>query len=83
MRSSGRRVVEGNQPLKLIKMRPGTVSRMRELEVLKDGLKEAGHKSQGESAGNEVMQGLYAFSQTEVLIPDPVVNVSTSFPLSP
>lgn len=64
--------------MKMVKLRPGTVNRMRELEVLKDELNVAGEdRPNGEgSSGREIMQGLYAFSQTEPYVPDPVVDVS-------
>ncbi|KAF8157998.1 hypothetical protein B0H34DRAFT_707119 [Crassisporium funariophilum] len=78
MRNSGRIVVAGSQPMKMVKVRAGTVNRMRELEVLKDELRVAGQDgSNGEGSSNtagEAMQGLYAFSQTEPYVPDPVVN---------
>ncbi|KAF8885705.1 hypothetical protein CPB84DRAFT_1788199 [Gymnopilus junonius] len=78
MRNTGRMVKEGEQPMKMIKLRAGTVNRMRELEVLKDELREAGQNTgdgEGSStAGAEIMQGLYAFSQTEPYVPEPVVN---------
>ncbi|KAG6885649.1 hypothetical protein C0993_011783 [Termitomyces sp. T159_Od127] len=70
MRSEGRMVKEGSQPLKMVKIRAGTINRMRELEVMKDELKEAGEPG---SIG-EAMQGLYARSQTEPFKPDPVVD---------
>jgi len=65
--------------MKMVKVRPNTINRMRELEVLKDELKVAGSDSpsgEGSSAiAGEVLQGLYAFSQTEAYIPNPVVDV--------
>lgn len=82
MRNMGRMVKAGEQPMKMVKMRVGTVNRMRELEVLKDELRVAGEgddQSTGSATanpGSEVMQGLYAFSQTEPYVPDPVVDVS-------
>ncbi|KAG6919262.1 hypothetical protein DXG01_008058 [Tephrocybe rancida] len=71
MRSEGRMVSEGSQPLKMVKVRAGTINRMRELEVRKDELKEA-----GDPGGNvgETMQGLYGRNQTEPYRPDPVVD---------
>lgn len=72
MRSEGRTIKAGEQPLKMVKVRAGTVNKLRELEVLK----EAGTSGEGGSAG-EVMQGLYARSQTELYVPDPVIDVST------
>jgi len=73
MRSEGRTLKQGEQPLKMVKIRTGTISRMRELEVLKDGLKEAGEPG---ASVEETMQGLYARGQTEQYKPDPVINVS-------
>ncbi|KAF9448723.1 Rad4-domain-containing protein [Macrolepiota fuliginosa MF-IS2] len=69
MRSEGRTVKAGEQPLKMIKVRAGTVNKLRELEVLK----EAGASGKGEPPG-EAMQGLYARSQTESYVPDPVID---------
>ena len=81
LRSLGRVVREGEQPTKMVKVRPNTINKMRELEVLKDDLKVAGRDSpSGEgpssAAAGEIMQGLYAFSQTETFVPDPVIDVS-------
>ncbi|TFK63043.1 Rad4-domain-containing protein [Pluteus cervinus] len=72
LRSEGRMIKSGCQPLKFVKLRPGTVNRMRELEVLKDGLKEAG--SSDGANGGEMMQGLYARNQTEIYQPPPVID---------
>nr|GAT55865.1 predicted protein [Mycena chlorophos] len=69
LRSAGRSIREGEQPLKLVKARAATLGRMREVAVMKDGLRTAGEDDQG-----EVMTGLYAFSQTELYVPDPVVD---------
>lgn len=71
MRTEGRIVRAGCQPLKTVKARPGTVNRLRELEVMKDELRDAGHSTEG----IEVTQGLYARSQTELYTPPPVVDV--------
>lgn len=79
MRNMGRTVRAGEQPMKMVKIRAGTVNRMRELEGLKDELKVAGRDDSNEatsSSGPEIMQGLYAYSQTEPYIPEPVINVS-------
>jgi xeroderma pigmentosum group C-complementing protein len=69
--------------MKMVKVRPNTINKMRELEVLKDDLKVAGKDSpapSGEGSSSavagDVMQGLYAFSQTEIYIPVPVIDVS-------
>ncbi|KAF5344898.1 hypothetical protein D9758_011558 [Tetrapyrgos nigripes] len=85
LRSEGRSVKEGAQPLKLIKMRASTVGRRRELKMLKEGLRVAGESgSGGGDAGAgaagaskqqaEVMQGLYARHQTELFVPPPVID---------
>lgn len=76
MRSEGRMVREGVQALKLAKVRAGTVNKMRELEVLKEELREAGGEGNqnGHGTGGEVMQGLYARFQTEPYVPDPIVD---------
>ena len=72
MRTEGRTVKPGSQPLKTIKLRASTVGKMREVEVLR----EAGSGG-GQAAGaSEIMQGLYARSQTEKFVPDPVIDVS-------
>jgi xeroderma pigmentosum group C-complementing protein len=89
MRNTGRTIIAGEQPMKMVKMRAGTVNRMRELEVLKDDLRVAGHNDDGpnghdegpSSATGEVMQGLYAYSQTKPYVPDPVIDVGFN-PLS-
>ena len=83
MRSEGRMVKEGVQALKFVKVRAGTVNKMRELEVLKEGLREAGGEERqndhDHGTGGEVMQGLYARFQTEPYVPDPIVDVSGLF----
>lgn len=70
MRNEGRTIKTGEQPLKMVKVRAGTVNKLRELEVLK----EAGGSGEGNSG--DAMQGFYARLQTELYIPDPVVDVS-------
>ena len=79
MRNTGRTVIAREQPMKMVKMRAGTVNRMRELEVLKDDLRANdgpnGHDEDLSSAAGEIMQGLYAYSQTEPYVPDPVIDV--------
>ena len=77
MRSEGRAVREGSQPLKVVKVRAGTVNKMRELEVLREAGAGEGEGSEG-GVGGEATQGLYARSQTEMYRPDPVINVSAS-----
>lgn len=69
LRSEGRVVKAGCQPLKMVKARSGTVNKLREIETLKTA-----------GAGNgEVMQGLYARGQTEMYVPPPVIDVSFIF----
>ncbi|KIY51558.1 Rad4-domain-containing protein [Fistulina hepatica ATCC 64428] len=68
LRNEGRTIKEGCQPLKFVKMRPGTINRAREVQFLKDELESAG------AGQDEAMQGLYARFQTELYMPDPVVN---------
>ncbi|KAL0069143.1 hypothetical protein AAF712_003829 [Marasmius tenuissimus] len=76
LRSEGRSVKAGEQPMKLVKMRASTVNRQREIELLKEGLSEAGASTSTVANGSdgEVMQGLYARRQTEMFVPDPVVE---------
>ncbi|KAJ7143579.1 hypothetical protein C8R43DRAFT_569152 [Mycena crocata] len=96
MRSEGRQIKEGEQPMKLVKMRASTIGRMREVELMREGLRVAGEHAETEAAAaasdgddqlgessakefgkeweNEVMQGLYALSQTEPYVSNPVVN---------
>ncbi|KAG7091277.1 hypothetical protein E1B28_010326 [Marasmius oreades] len=79
LRSEGRSIKEGEQPTKLIKIRASTINRQREIELMKEGLPEAGMSTSvgtdvnGKDSG-EVMQGLYARRQTEQFVPDPVVD---------
>ncbi|TFK23064.1 Rad4-domain-containing protein [Coprinopsis marcescibilis] len=67
MRTEGRIIKAGSQPLKSIKARAGTVNRQRELEVLRQDLREA-----GQSVDVNVMQGLYSHSQTELYVPESI-----------
>ncbi len=75
MRTEGRTIQEGAHPLKMVKMRTGTIAKQRELEMLRDGLREAGEAA-GLNGEQQVMQGLYARSQTEPYVPPPVIDVS-------
>lgn len=70
IRTEGRTVKSGCQPLKMAKLRASTVGKRREVEVLR----EAGPGSG--DPGSDVMQGLYARLQTEPFVPNPVVDVS-------
>ncbi len=58
----GRKVKEGCQPMKMVKHRAATVYRKRAIEL-------------AQQEGEEVLQGLYSGSQTELYIPDPIVDV--------
>lgn len=61
----GRRIKEGEQPLKNVKQRAVTINKRRAQEL-------------AEQDGFEgIMQGLYSRSQTELVIPPPIVNVSS------
>ena len=68
---TGRVVIEGEQAMKLVKIRAVTVGRKRALGIAGEG--------QGvDSEGDGVMQGLYSEEQTELYRPPPVVNVCRS-----
>jgi xeroderma pigmentosum group C-complementing protein len=58
----GREVIPGQQPLKYVPTRAMTVNRKREIE------------ERERIEGEKVMQGLYSRSQTDWIIPDPIVN---------
>lgn len=62
MRSEGREVKPGEQPLKSAKVRAVTVERRRAVEMAK------------ENQGGEVTQGLYARWQTKTYEPPPVID---------
>ncbi|KAI9568479.1 hypothetical protein HD554DRAFT_2172269 [Boletus coccyginus] len=64
----GRIIRQGCQPMKMVKQRAVTVSRQREMELALERAKADGHAGGDE----EVMQGMYALSQTEVYTPDPI-----------
>ena len=67
----GRIIRQGSQPMKMVKQRAVTVGRQREMELALERAKAEGH-----AGGDEgVMQGMYAFSQTEVYKPDPIKDV--------
>ncbi|KAI6006450.1 Rad4 beta-hairpin domain 3-domain-containing protein [Pisolithus marmoratus] len=65
----GRTIRPGCQPMKMVKQRAVTISRQREMELTIKCAKSGGHSTDG-----EVMQGLYAFSQTELYMPEPIKN---------
>ncbi|KAF8120653.1 hypothetical protein EV363DRAFT_1458950 [Boletus edulis] len=64
----GRVIRQGCQPMKMVKQRAVTISRQREMELALERAKAEGHAG----GDGEVMQGLYAFSQTDVYKPDPI-----------
>ncbi|THH11143.1 hypothetical protein EW145_g849 [Phellinidium pouzarii] len=57
----GRRVKEGAQAMKLVKQRAVTIHRRRAME-------------QAQQDGDEMLQGLYSEAQTELYVPEPVVD---------
>ncbi|KAG8981419.1 hypothetical protein FRB90_007271 [Tulasnella sp. 427] len=71
MRSEGREVRNGEQPMKMVKVRASTVRRKREVEVAIMEMADRGRKSGDESG---VMQGLYAEWQTKFYEPPPVID---------
>ena len=58
----GREIKTGEQPLKFVKHRAVTVTRKREIE------------ERERVEGGKVQQGLYAKSQTDWIIPDPIID---------
>ncbi|KAF2637542.1 Rad4-domain-containing protein [Massarina eburnea CBS 473.64] len=58
----GREVREGEQPLKYVPMRAVTIIRKREME------------EREREEGEKIKQGLYAKTQTDWIIPDPIVD---------
>lgn len=67
--------------MKFIKARIGTIGKMREIEVLREERRDKEEESTGastsrEGGAEELLQGLYARSQTEPYVPDPVIDVS-------
>ncbi|KIJ26683.1 hypothetical protein M422DRAFT_191935, partial [Sphaerobolus stellatus SS14] len=65
---SGRVVKEGEQALKMVKVRATTISKKRAIGM-------AGETASGTVEGDsEAMQGMYTFNQTELYRPPPVVN---------
>lgn len=73
----GRKVREGRQPMKWVKQSAVTVNKRRAVEMAlaeRDCLPVAG-EGEGFSSEKDVMQGLYAQSQTELYVSDPVVDV--------
>ncbi|KAI5996749.1 hypothetical protein EDC04DRAFT_2872333 [Pisolithus marmoratus] len=66
----GRTVRPGCQPMNMVKQRAVTISLQREMELAIERAKSEGHFT----TDGEVMQGLYAFSQTELYMPEPIKN---------
>ncbi|KAF9240193.1 hypothetical protein BU15DRAFT_74111 [Melanogaster broomeanus] len=66
----GRVICQGCQPMKMVKQRATTIGRQREMEVALERAQVEGHAGGDE----EVMQGLYARSQTELYKPEPIQN---------
>ncbi|KAH8114490.1 Rad4-domain-containing protein [Phellopilus nigrolimitatus] len=58
----GRRVKEGAQAMKLVKQRAVTIHRRRAMEL-------------AQQDGDEMLQGLYSEAQTELYVPEPIVDV--------
>jgi xeroderma pigmentosum group C-complementing protein len=68
--------------MKWVKQRASTVSRRREIEMMLERGREERDRAGEPSSGvgeEEVMQGLYAESQTELYKPDPIVDVRCTF----
>jgi len=72
----------GEPPLKMARVRAGTVNKQREIELVKQAVSD--NRQGGGGDDGVMMQGLYARSQTEVYVPDPIIDVSffSSFSLS-
>ncbi|KAG6329066.1 hypothetical protein ID866_10023 [Astraeus odoratus] len=64
----GRVICPGCQPMKMVKQRAVTIGRQREIELALERSQAEG-RNDGEG---DVMQGLYAFSQTELYKPPPI-----------
>lgn len=74
----------GEQPLKMVKLRAGTLNKMREVEVRRERELAAAAAGDGDEQGRfgvegDVMQGLYGRHQTELYKPPPVSNVGVFF----
>lgn len=69
----GRMIRPGCQPMKMVKQRAMTITRQREMELALEHAKAEGHSG----GDGEAMQGLYAFSQTDLYKPDPIKDVSS------
>lgn len=60
--------------MKMVKQRAVTIGRQREMELALERAKAEGHVGGDE----ELMQGLYSLSQTEVYTPEPIKDVRPS-----
>ncbi|EGN98589.1 hypothetical protein SERLA73DRAFT_92039 [Serpula lacrymans var. lacrymans S7.3] len=67
----GRKVREGCQPMKMVKQRAATVNKRREIELALERAREDGSGGAGEE---EMLQGMYARSQTELYQPEPIID---------
>lgn len=65
----GRKIKEGCQAMKMVKQRAVTIHRRRVIEMAQQG-------------GEEILQGLYSEAQTELYIPEPVIDVCNRILLS-
>ncbi|KAJ3787651.1 hypothetical protein GGU10DRAFT_426726 [Lentinula aff. detonsa] len=99
LRSEGRSIREGEAPMKYVKLRASTIGRRREIEMIKEGMKDMQERTKVQevngvigihvdelgseervgtpgraNAEGEIMQGLYARNQTELYVPDPVID---------
>ena len=64
--------------MKWVKQRASTVNRRREIEMTLEREREERERAGQPSSGvgeEEVLQGLYAESQTELYVPEPIVDV--------
>jgi xeroderma pigmentosum group C-complementing protein len=68
----GRKVKPGCQPMKWVKPRAATVNKRREIEMTLEVNKST---AADDDAVEDVMQGLYALSQTEMYKPEPIIDV--------
>ena len=79
----GRRVRAGCQPMKWVKQHAVTVNKRRAVEMAmqerSDLAKKRGEdQGEGFSSEKDIMQGMYAEGQTELYVPDPIIDVSLS-----
>ncbi len=64
--------------MKWVKQRAVTVNKQRAVEMALADREEhiGGTQGDGFSSEKDIMQGLYAQNQTELYVPDPIVDVS-------